>query len=65
MKCKKEMMKVVDCPECNSKRIRCIENGTVVMTKKFGGSVYGDMYMCLDCDARFVAGLGDDSKEWG
>ena len=55
----------VKCSECGSRKIRCIENGTVVMTKKFGGSVYGDLYMCLDCDERFVTGLGNDSKGWG
>lgn len=54
----------VRCPECGSRKVRCIENGVEVASNRFKCQINGDCFMCGDCDERFVTGLGTDSKQW-
>jgi hypothetical protein len=54
----------IQCSECGSPNVICLETGIKVISIKFHGKLNGDLFKCTSCGARFITGLGDRAKEW-
>lgn len=58
---------MITCPECGSRRVKCLETGIHIRSRRFKqprSEVNGDLFKCWQCNERFITGLGNDSKAW-
>lgn len=54
----------LNCPECGSRNVFCMENGVEVKSNYNKDTVDGDLFRCGDCKEVFVTGLGTRAKGW-